>query len=347
MSLVTQNYFVIPQSHIFAGTAFSSLLIDASGEKVAFIIQIPKTGTVSKIGFRTGTVTTPQTLRVGLYTVDGSGDATTTAYGGMVAGTQTSPASTTNYLVTLGTNSSVTAGDIVAVVIEFDSTVGNLNIAYAATETNVFPYVELYTGTWAKTAATPVVSLEYDDGSYAVIYGCVPPGSSTNTTFNSGSTPDEYALYFKLKGPVNLNGVSLYGGASATGADFSLVLYDTDGTTSLASLSIDGDTRASTSATTISMYTFTSAITLSKDVFYYLSLKPTTANNCRLTRYTVANAGSMDSLPGGSLFYEATRTDAGGWSTTTTVRPGIYLHLSAIDDGTSSSGSGGAFTFIG
>lgn len=347
MALVTQNNFIIPNPHIFSGTAFSSLLIDASGEKVAFIIQIPKTGTISKVGFRTATVTTSQTLRVGLYTVDASGDATTTAYGGMTAGTQTSPASNTNYLVTLGTEASATAGDFVAVVVEFDSTVGNLNIAYATTETNNFPYVELYTGSWAKSASTPVVSLEYNDGSYDIIPGCIPPGSGSNTTFNSGSTPDEYALYFKLKGPAKISGVLLYGGANVAAADFSVNLYDTDGTTSLTSLSVDGDTRAGTGSTVLSMFSFTAPVALNKDVFYYLSLKPTTANNCRLTRYTVASAASLDGMPGGSLFYEATRTDAGAWTTTTTVRPGIYLQLSAIDDGTSTGGSGGAFTFIG
>lgn len=347
MALVTQNNFIIPNPHIFSGTTFASLLIDASGEKTAFIIQIPKTGTISKVGFRTNTVTTSQTLRVGLYTVDASGDATTTAYGGMTAGTQTSPASNTNYLVTLGTGASATSGDFVAVVVEFDSTVGNLNIAHANTETNNFPYVELYTGTWAKSASTPVVSLEYDDGSYEIISGCIPPGSGTNTTFNSGSTPDEYALYFKLKGPAKVGGVLLYGGANAAGADFSINLYDTDGTTSLASLSVDGDARAGTGSTVLSMFSFATPVTLSKDVFYYLSLKPTTANNCRLNRYTLASAGSMDGMSGGSLFYEATRTDAGAWTTTTTVRPGIYLQLSAIDDGTSSGGSGGAYTFIG
>lgn len=348
MALVTQNNYIIPSPHAFSGTAFTSLLIDASGEKVAFIFQIPKTGTITKVGFRTGTVTTAQTLRVGLYAVNGSGDAdTATLYGSSTAGTQTSPASNTNYLVTLGTSATATRGDIVAAVIEFDSTVGNLNIVHALTETNVFPYSELYTSSWTKSSSTPVLSLEYNDGSYEIVSGCIPPGSGTSTTFNSGSTPDEYALYFKLKVPAKISGVGLYGGANVAAADFSIVLYDTDGTTSLASLSVDGDIRSSTSSTTLSMFRFSSTVSLSKDVFYYLALKPTTTNSCRLTRYTVASAASMDSLSGGQNFYEATRTDAGSWSTTTTVRPGIYLYLSDLDDGTSTGGGTTAYSFFG
>jgi hypothetical protein len=58
-------------------SSFVSRLIDATGEKYAAIIQIPKTGTISKIGFRTGTVTTSQTLRGGIETVDAATGAPT------------------------------------------------------------------------------------------------------------------------------------------------------------------------------------------------------------------------------------------------------------------------------
>ena len=38
--------------------SFKSLLIDAASEKVAGIVFAPKTGTISKVGFSTRTVTT-------------------------------------------------------------------------------------------------------------------------------------------------------------------------------------------------------------------------------------------------------------------------------------------------
>ena len=348
MALVTQYNFSIPHPYSILGSTFQSLLIDASGEKAAFVVQIPKTGTISKVGFRTATVTTSQTLKVGIYTVDGSGDPTTTAYGSSTTGTQTSPASNTAYLVTLGTGATATQGDIVAVVIEFDSTVGNLNIAHTTAATNNFPYSDLYTGTWAKTAATPILSFEYDDGSYAPILGCGPPCSIANTTFNSGSTPDEYALYFKTLGPCKVNGVTIYGGAGAAAADFSIILYNSDGTTALGTIAVDGDVRAGTSSTIPSFFQFSSAISLSADTFYYLSLRPDTANNARLLRITsVASAAAMDVLSGGQNFYEATRTNAGAWTTTTTNRPAIMPILSAIDDGTSTGGGTVGFTYFG
>jgi len=347
MSLVNQNSFFIPNPLTMVSTAFSSLLIDASGEKAAFIVQIPKSGNITKVGFRTGTVTSAQTLRVSLQTVDTTtGDPSGSLYGSSTAGTQTSPASNTNYLVTLGTQATATASDFVAVVIEFDSTAGNLNIAHSTNIPQNFPYVDLYTTSWAKTASIPVLSFEYDDGSYGTIRGVFPPGSMANTTYNSGSTPDEYALYFTIKGPCKVSGAVIYGGQSAAGSDFDLVLYDTDGTTSLATLSVDGDVRGSTSATNPFTVLFSTPATLTANGVYYLSLKPTTTNNCRLMRYTFASAASLETMPGGTDFYEATRTNAGSWTTTNTIRPMIMPILSAIDDGTS-TGSGGSYTFVG
>ncbi len=115
---------------VLGAPGIGSLLMDASGEKAAFIFKIPKSGTITEIGFRTGAVTTADTLKAGLYTVDTSNNPTATAYGGMVAGTQASPAANTWYAVALGTNCTATAGDVVAVVIEFNSYVaGNLNIS--------------------------------------------------------------------------------------------------------------------------------------------------------------------------------------------------------------------------
>lgn len=346
MSLVTQSCFYIPNPFIMGSTAFSSLLIDASGEKAAFIVQIPKTGTISKVGFRTGTVTTSETLNVGIYTVDGSGDPTTTAYGSMTVGTQTSPASNTNYLVTLGAAATATQGDVVAIVIEFASTIGSLNIAHASTVTQVFPYADLYTGSWAKTATVPVCSFEYNDGSYAVVQGVLPPCSITNSTYNTGSTPDEYALYFKVLGPCTVSGAQIYGGSSANGADFDVILYDSDGTTVLKSKSMDGDTRAGTTSTNPATVLFSSGQNLTANTFYYLALKPTTANNVRLLRLTsLPSAASMDSLPGGQNFYESTRADAGSWTNSTTSRPLIMPIITAIDNGSSTGGASAATYF--
>jgi hypothetical protein len=107
----------------------NSHTIDAAGERVAFRMIIGRSGTITKIGFRTGAVTTAQTLKVELQTISlTTGEPTGTLYGGSAKGTQAAPAANTYYEVTLGTSATAVAGDYVAIVIEFDSTVGNLEI---------------------------------------------------------------------------------------------------------------------------------------------------------------------------------------------------------------------------
>lgn len=343
MSLQTLSKLIIPEE-VHCATGFTSLLIDASGEKVEFVFNIPKTGNITQVGFRTGAVTSAQTLRVELQTVDGTtGDASGSAYGGMVKGTQASPAANTFYDVALGTAASATQGDTVAAVIEFDGTVGNLNIAYLVSlMQKSMPYVGLYTGTWAKSIGVPVLSIKYDDGSY---YDCSCwPGSAFNTqNINTGTATDERALKFKFPYPVRVRGAWVYSSPAGTTSDYDVVLYDSDGTTALQTKSVDANNLQTTGARRISHAYFPASQTLSKDTFYRLSIKPTTANNLTFDDFSVDSAGILDSIGGGQNFHLSTRADAGAWTDTTTKRPFCGLILDQFDDGTAVGGGGNVF----
>lgn len=48
----------LPEFGVSSSAAVNSMLIDAAGEKAAYIIAAPKAGTIDKVGFRTGVVTT-------------------------------------------------------------------------------------------------------------------------------------------------------------------------------------------------------------------------------------------------------------------------------------------------
>lgn len=314
--------------------AFNSFLIDATGEQFAYIIQIPKTGTITKVGFRTGTVTTPQTLRVGIQTLS-AGDPSGSAYGSMVAGTQAAPASNTYYEVTLGTPATATRGDYVAVVIEFDSAIGNLNLAATTAWFNQnFPYVDLKAGagpTWAKGGQHPVGHLGYSDGTYPIILGCCPVSAFTTSTYNSGSTPDERSLKFRTTVPTSVKGVLLRLGTSASG-DFDVVLYDSDGTTALATKSVLAANALST-GNDLHRVLFNSSVRLRANTYYRLAVKPTSANNVNLIQIDVTTAALLDNFNGGQDFHLSTRTNAGAWTDTTTSKPGIELFVDQFHDG--------------
>lgn len=328
----------------------AATVLDATAEKAAVIFQVPVTGSIEKVGFQLGTVTEEDTLKVGLYTVDASGDPTTTAYGSMVAGTVTFADGDDNTWqnVTLGTPATATKGDMVAAVIEFNSwTDGNLNIAYlsesfAGTSGPNFPYIDHFTAAWAKNNRVPILGVEYASAAYHVIDGVWPVTLVTNTAFNSSSAADEIALRFQLPFPARLSGFA-FGLTPAAGANFDVVLYS--GTTALDTFSFDGDHRGA-ALPYVYFGKFTNPQELAANTVYRLALKPTTTTSITISRFTVPSAAAMGQLSGGVQFYESTRVDAGAWTDTTTRRPYFFLQFDQFDDGTG-GGSGGEGPLIG
>ena len=216
----------------------SSSIIDAAGEKYEAIFEIPKAGTVSHLCFMTGGVTASQTLRVGLETLDSTGNASGTQYGGSVAGTQVAPAATTYYEVPLGTNATVVKGDKVALVIQFDGTVGNLQIKSAAGIPTHFPYSGLYTTSWTKNITLlSMVGIKYNDGTYGQIYCLGMSADFQSVTFNNGSAADERGNRFSLPFPAACTGAWIIMSAGTT-SPFDLILYDA-ASTILKTVSID------------------------------------------------------------------------------------------------------------
>ena len=318
---------------ISATPTYAAGLIDAAGEKQANIFRVPKTGTITKLGFRVGNVTTAQTLRVGIETVDATtGVPTGTQYGGSTAGTQASPATNTYYVVSLAVAASATKGDIVAVVVQFDSTVGSLNInagVFGAPNLN-FPYQAGYTTAWTLgNAYCPIDTLEYSDGSYEVIDGTIPASAITTTTFNSGSTPDEIGIKFKMPFPCRVTGFWLH---IDLDGDVTIKLYDSNNTL-LQSDSLDKDIRGGTTAGVL-IRTFNTAQTLTKDSWYRLTVVPDTVTSVSVYDVTVPSAAAMDVLPLGQNCIYTSRTNAGTWTDSATQRVFMGLIIDQFSDDT-------------
>ncbi len=328
---------------ILGAPSITGYPMDATGEQIAFIFKIPKSGTITTLSIRTGAVTVTDTLKLGLYTVDTSNNPTTTAYGSMTAGTQALPASNTWYDVTLGGNCTATAGDVVALVIEFNSYVaGNLNIATlggtSGSHANIcgFPESRQYTASWAAIPTRPLFALTYSGPSYGFIYGAYPVSAITETNFNSSSTPDERGLKFSLPFPARLSGFWFNCLVNNVLGAADIVLYDTDGTTVLQTCSVDFQKVNATPR--MFYFQFATAQALSKDVYYRLVIKPTTTTSNAYYSFTVSAAGLLDCFEGGQNFHLTTRTDAGAWTDTTTQRPYIGLILDQLDDGVGGGG---------
>lgn len=350
MSIINFNAGYIPPvpydlNAIAAGTALNAnLLIDASGEKAACIIRVPKTGTLGKIQFRLSTVTSAQNLKISFQDVSlstGYPDGTIDQYRVVSSGI-TSNASIKTGLITsdgtdTGTKRSVTKGDFVAVVFEFDNTVGNLSFSSASNSnntTNAFPYIALFTSSWAGGSGLPTIALIYDDDTTDYMPRTFPLSNCTNTAaFGNSTSITELGLKFTSPVPLRISGAMLCGNFAS---DTDVVLYDSDGTTVLATASHDKDLKKSATTNGLAIL-FSTSVSLSANVAYRLVAKPTTATTITLIYLEVSDVAYWNQMECGPNWHMTTKT-SGVWGETTTRRPLIHLLIDGLEIGGSSGG---------
>jgi hypothetical protein len=322
--------------------ALSNARLDASGEKLHAIFAPPITGNIDRVGFRVAAVTASETVRAGLYTVSlTTGLPTTTGYGGMAVGTVT-PTANTFHEVTLATPATADPDDVIALGVEFDSAIGNVDFSMQAANSG-FPYV-VHNG--SKSAGTmPLCAVRYDDGVWYPISQSLQIQTIDSAAFANNSTPDERALKFRQPFPSRLCGVELLLTASA-GADFDLVL-DGGAFSSVVLRAHDGDVFGSGGAGRVYSFPIKTKRDLAANTDYYISLRPSTTTSITLREFSFGSAGMLDSLWGGQTACLSTRVNGGAWTDTTTTRPGIRPVFDQFDDGAGGVGGGGIIGVIG
>lgn len=316
----------------------SSATIDATGERVEYVVRVPKTGNITHVLVRIGSVTTAQDVDVALETLT-AGDASGTNYGGSTPGTIPLASVTANTWreVALATQASATIGDYIAIAVDFTSTIGNISINCQLNISSLFPYTGAFAAAaWARSSAIPMCALKYDDGSYGLIGA--QPGVPASSTFGSGSTPDERALRFTVPYLTRCWGLSGLIGVTNTSSDFDIVLYQ--GTTVLATKSMTAANTSGTGSIRRTWVPFDTPQDIAANTVYYLSVKPTSANTVLLRQLDYFSNAVMGSIPQGIQFYLGTRTDAGAWTDTTTSRPNILPMFDQFSDVATSSGGG-------
>lgn len=313
------------------------------------MIRIPKTGNVSKILWATRTVTTGATITVRGETwteTTTPSQPSGTLYHANFTGTSVIADTDDNIavLTSLTAAVAVTRGDKIAIIIKQPAaSFGNMNLASFSDDAQDFPYLLLNTGvsptiSWAAVAQSPVLGLEYDDGSYEPISGCYPFHVITSTAFANSSTPDEIGLRFKLTFPCQV--ARWWAWLDADG-DFNVNLYDSDGATKIAggSFSCDKDSRRTTGPE-IQMMPFLSTVNLLANTFYRLVIEPSSATTLTIYDFTVNTAAAMDAHDGGQNFHLTSAKNPaaeGDWTNTTTRRPFMGIGIKGFDDGASGS----------
>lgn len=322
-------------------------VMDAASEGVGPIIRIPKAGTITKVGFMVQTVTTAPTANHDI-TIEGV-SATTGLADGVPIGTIVGGAllNTTGWkLVTLTTTPTVTKGQLVAIRVKSPAVnFGSIGLATFNDMANVgFPYHDLRGAKGVSQSAC--CTLEYSDGSYAVVEGLFPYSVINSQVFNSSTTPNRRALRFKRPDRSRLAGMWLW---AAIANDLDIVLYAANGVTATTLLSIDKDQVGSGSAV-LHKLPFDVTQIIEPDTYYRVAIVPTTTLNNTIYDVDVNAAADLDALSGGQGFHLSTANGApaaeADWTQTLTNRPFMGLWFDQFDDGVGVSGPVGRATII-
>ena len=325
----------------------SSTALTASTHKHAVSGIVPKSGTISGIGFRFGAITKGATTALTMSLQD------TTLTSGPPAqpdGTQDETASIGNAdivantwkTITLGTNRTVTAGNLLSVVWEFATFEAGDSITFShhtiASGGGTMPQEQSpahYNGTsWALIGNLANILLVYDDGTFSTFMGCQPAETFTSRSFNNTSTPDERGNLWIPHCDMKLRGLACFYTPN-TNAD--LVLYDSGGT-ALGTATIDSNTVRSAAQRTCQAL-FSSDVSVSGGSTYYVAIKPTTGSSITLITIGYNAAGHLQGSMMGDSFYSATRKSAGAWTTVTNEQHPLGVIVSEI--GSTGGGGGG------
>lgn len=331
MTLVAVRGVYYPEP--IAVNTFSSMAITATTHRAGALMQVPVTGTLSEIGVRTVTVTAAEPLRVRVETVAGTGDPSGTLLATDSEGAIASPAANTWYDVALTTPVAVTRGQRIAIVVDAPTGTPNLNIARLTTAVaQGYPFTDLFTTSWLKTASAPVVALKIN-GSWASTPATWPVSNVASLSYGTSSTPDERGNRFLVPFACTVEG--LWVGISNSAAPYDVVLYDMADNV-LASQSFPAN--ADQGGTTLPrMMMLDQEVTFAAGDEGRITFKPTTTTVQILRSITVPTLAHWPAVNGRDTFYRTTRTDAGAWTDDTTSREDIGFILSALG---SDSGGG-------
>jgi hypothetical protein len=375
---LTGQGFWVPDTEFLAGGLIHSsanVTLDAANEACHFIGYVSLEGrtgskTISaagsgKIHWSTGTSITfangATNLRIGIQDVTtgvpARGDGTNDVYADLVGGTDT--ISTDAWMTTTmesGTKD-ITHGQLVCIALTMTARAGadsvlvrNASVAgqTATTVTQNMPQVTAVTSGPTYTAQTgaPLCLIEFDDGTYGFIDGglvLVPQGATplwVGVSFDSDTTPDEYALVLQFPVPVTIDGVSVMLSPAASTSDFEIILYsDAEGTPSVVeTLSMDAN-QAVAANTRRWVIPLTTPRALTANTKYAVAIRPTTTDNVSLAMMDVNVAAHWAAHALGEDAYLGTRTNqTGAFSSTTTRRPMIGVRISALDNGVGGGG---------
>jgi hypothetical protein len=334
--------------------------IDATGEKMAMVGQIWQkdwtsgTKAIRKIGFLPSAVTSAggSGLTVSLQSVSASGppvqpdetqdETVAVLLSALTANTQFTTGA-------LSADRTVSPGELVAVVLEFDGSgrlgADTLTLRMTTSQSNHMPACVLKTGgSWAIQSGQPNVFFEFSDGTFGTFLGALPLSGAitTFTAYASTGTPDERGLKLSLPFPYRIVGIFHVTPTNANNSDYQ-IRVENGAATLLGSLSIDAN-QVPANASRPDVRHLAPATAASLDIAAntdtYVSLRATAAGTLGVY-YIDHGAAGHRALTVGTNIAGVSRSDAGAWTESTTQIPMIGVMVEALSDGAGGGGGGG------
>lgn len=336
---------------LYSALALTNVSLNASTAIAAVCFQAPDVLTITALGFRYGARTgTPPTYRISLQSISattGNPDGTVLGGGTPASANFTPPASTawngTFQWITLDNAYTCARGQLMAMVIDYVS--GTIDASNQGSITHglggtgaviLLPYSQTaLSGSWTLNPRQPIWGFQTASASYGY-----PINAIAQSTTNANSTPDELALSFNLPTgwgqTYTVLGLRLNMRSPANGTTWDLILYDTDGTTALQSVTFDADQDGASAAAERFLEVYFDEATLSTLNYgstYRISIRPND-NTTAIGMFVLTTNSAQDcaALNGGATFGYSTRTNAGAWTDDATSRPWAALILGSITE---------------
>ena len=333
-----------------------STVLSAAEDCALLVFEAPKTGTINKIGWKTGAITqgTSYSLLISMETVAavvGQPVATTNAgktlyAAGAVSAALTSLTAQTVYFTAINgaTGISVTQGDLICITWRLTAVSGatiNIQNSNAASEVVLSigngPYAGSHTGTTWSVGSSASLSLEYSDGFVPMPF--IAPITTVNTlAWSNAGNPDRRGIRFSYPFSCRLNGAVI---RLALAGNVNIILYDSDGYTVMSGFPISLNALQTTSASVKDYYiVFPTKPTLAAGAVYRLAVLPITSTSISLYNYTPVDDGSFLGI---TAFSEGTNVEYTAFNGTPTSgnhawtdssdKPDMQLVIDGIDVG--------------
>ncbi len=253
-------------------------------------------------------------------------------------GTQATLAGSTWYSVSLGESVPVTIGDPLAIVFDWSSTQGSLNLAVPNQwGTNNQPYISRFATSWqSKIQQIVAAGIRLTDTTWPFT-GHLPASTvPANQTYSHSSSPNEYGNAFVLPFNARVIGAWWMGNPTINSDAYTINLYS--GTTVLSTYTGNPEIQASSGAGVRQCFFAPQSVSAGSTCYLAMTPNPSASTTVTLYGAGVASAAHLGAWPGGTNVYQCSRS-GGSWSTTTTKRMAIGLLIDQLDTGGGGGGS--------